>query len=193
MNVGWVRSAMLLPLLLAGCGTYGRDGRLTTASSLRASEAVSIFATYCLKTPPSLRDIDRRAVGLPVFVNRPIGAGAQQKGWLVPMADGPILLTVEGSADDSLNTVVCGVAAAGASALDLQRQLSLNARLILPVQRAGPAPGGGSLVVWTALFGDDVPLGDAQVMLTVDAPGLGVNPINLTLRRHRIVPGRVRT
>ena len=190
MNVGKMKPTMLVVVLLAGCAAQTNTVRSSTGLPVRAIEAASLFGEFCLEAPPSFQALNHRAAGLQVFEDRPISPGARQKGWLIPSPNGPLLLTVEGAPDNSLSVVVCGVSATGASGRDLQRWLSLDARLGAPVKIVSPAPGGGTLVFWSAKFSNGFPAADAQVMLAFDVAGLGVNPINLTFRRHRFVGDR---
>ena len=190
MAIGKTKPPLLAVLILAGCTAQTGTTRSGTGLPVRAIEATSMFAEFCLEAPPSFQALDRRAAGFQVFEDRLIGPGARQKGWLIPAQNGPLLLTVEGAPDDSLDLVVCGVSATGASGQDLQHWLSLDPRLGAPVKRVSPAPSGGTLVFWSPKFRNGFPANDAQVMLAFDVPGLGVNPINLSIRRHRVVGGR---
>jgi hypothetical protein len=182
-------AAMSLSFLLANCaGSHGSAPASSGQISSRAIEAVALFGEYCLEVPPSVTAIDRRALasGFKVFQDRAIGPDARQKEWLVPTPEGAaLLLSVEGgpSRDGTADVTVCGVSALGAPGLDLKHALSGDRRLGEPTKVLDPAPGGGTLVFWSTRFSGPR-RSDAQVMLTYDVPGLGVNPINLTFRQQ---------
>ena len=118
------------------------------------------------------------------------------KNWLIAEPTGTVMLTTSEGVRGGLHVLGCGIVVLDVNGPDMERALTADSRLGTPVDRSGPAAGGGTSVSWQARFSSAAATDDNRVTLSYGLPGQSGVIVNLIYRQkivaYKATPARRR-